>query len=96
MDKETQHAKLYELSSCAQCGGTRGAGRDYALLAIRMAEPVPGAGNREGNDPRDNDPGDEVPFGSDGALFLCNLLQHGVFLGGVMLLLMLIGYFGTR
>ncbi|MEX1019671.1 MAG: hypothetical protein WDZ49_08435 [Litorilinea sp.] len=39
------------------------------------------------------DPIARTPFGADGARFLCNLLQHGVFLGGVMLLLMIIGYF---
>lgn len=41
-------------------------------------------------------PGDQVPFGREGARFLCNLLQHGVFLGFVVLLLMILGYLGGR
>jgi hypothetical protein len=37
-----------------------------------------------------------MPFGELGAAFLCNVLQHSLFLGLAMVVLIIIHYFGTR
>lgn len=56
---------------------------------------APGVSVLQEASPQNQNPEDQVPFGPEGARFMCNLLQHGVFLGIVVLLLMVIGYFGS-
>jgi hypothetical protein len=43
--------------------------------------------------PEDTGP---VPFGDSGIAFLCNVMQHALFLGVAVLILMIISYFGSR
>jgi hypothetical protein len=64
---------------------------DLEVVAESCIEPL----SADGAPHRSRPPAEQVPFGSEGARFLCNLLQHGVFLGVVVLMLMVIGYFGA-
>jgi len=65
---------------------------------IRLTDPAEGQGGAPAAALAD-EPGEDrgpIPFGESGAAFLRNLLQHAVFLGFVMVILMLMRILGNR